>query len=137
MIREFRVSLVLCVNVLCEEDESLEVARAKAGQQVDELRQTIPCETFVDGFPKTVEEIIKETAPKIEIDIEKLKTEKLEKYEEYLKYLSDEFLGYEFNDRGLDDDISRDREVMIGMLVDWAEDTLFVDPFFNLTMDYK
>jgi len=62
MIREFRVSLILEINVVCDEDTPLEVARAKASQQIDEIRKVIPCPTWTDGMPKTIEEIINEEA---------------------------------------------------------------------------
>ena len=60
LIREFRVPIIVCVNVVCDEDTPLDVARAKAGQDIDELRKILPCENWVDGFPKKIEEIIKE-----------------------------------------------------------------------------
>ncbi|MFH1289974.1 MAG: hypothetical protein ABIH92_01050 [Nanoarchaeota archaeon] len=60
LIREFRASIILCVNVICDDDTPLDKARAMAGQKIDEIRSKLEVETWTNGFPKTVDEIIKE-----------------------------------------------------------------------------
>ena len=135
MIQEFRVSLVLCVNVPCEEGVTIDEARAVASIAVDEIRQTIPCDSWTDGMPQTIAEIASGKNPIT--SIENLQKEKIKTYRGYLEMLGDELLDYEFNDRGLDDGIYRERLLKQEMLIDWVDSILCDDPTYIPDHEYK
>lgn len=60
-------------------------------------------------------------------------------YDRYLKYitaLDEEFLAYEYNDRGLDDRRFHSRETMIVSLSEWALFNFLKDPTWIPDLEY-
>jgi len=140
--KTFEVNLRIVINVPVQDcmDGSLEVARQIAFQNVQEIRESIPHYTQIDGIPQTQHEILEQSDKKDAIDDVLVCRAKLSIYKEYIEGLDDEFLGYEFNDRGLEEPIASPdviREEKIKRLVEWCDLCLFNDPKWIPDIGYK
>ena len=69
---------------------------------------------------------------------EKLVEVKLRIYKDYINFMDDEFLAYEYNDRGLAEPfLTASREDMIEKLTEWCDINLFDDPDWIPDLEYK
>ena len=122
----FETKLLVRIDVPVEDlnaDNVLEIARQIAFQNMQELRENLPHYSQIDGIPEHYNDPL---------------DKKIAEYKEYLNCLEDEYIGYEFKDRLLEDnDEENTREEKIEKLLEWLGMVFLDDPNYVPDMEYK